>query len=87
MLAVEGELESSAQEVDKLQTQIADYEEEMREAWESMKELRKQVGKARAQSSANALSEKQLNIDWTRQNKKFSSRVVVFKKWKRITWK
>ena len=30
VLAVEGELESSLQEVDKLQAQIAEYEEEMR---------------------------------------------------------
>ena len=57
MLVVEGELESSAQELDKLQTQIAEYEDEMREAWENMKELRKRVEEARAQSSANARSE------------------------------
>ena len=51
VLAAKVELESSLQEVDKLQAQIAEYEEEMREARENMKELRKEVEEARAQSS------------------------------------
>ena len=34
MLTLDGEFENSLQEVDKSQTQIAEYEEEMREAGE-----------------------------------------------------
>ena len=51
MLIVDGELASSLEEVDKLQTQIAEYEEEMRDVRENIKELRKEVEESRAQIS------------------------------------
>ena len=44
-------MEGSLQEVGKLQTQIAEYEKEMREAREKMKELGKEVEEARAKCS------------------------------------
>ena len=51
VLTVQGELAISLQEIDKLQTQIAEYKEEMREARENMKALLKEVEEARAQTS------------------------------------
>ena len=59
--------------MDKLQTQIADYEEEMREARESMKELRKQVGEARAQCSADVRSKEtaEHRLDTAKQEVQF----------------
>ena len=61
MLAVEGELESSLQKLGKLQTQTTDYEVDMREAPETMKELRKEVEEHKVLQLC--VVRKQLNID------------------------
>ena len=71
---------SSLQEMDKLLTQVADYEEEMCEARENVKKYVRKSNMQEHKFLELCVGRKQMNIDWTRQNNKFSSIVFVFKK-------